>query len=274
MFPFLHHRRPHMVKRGLSPGTSPVSAAGWFGVHKVYWEPSLRWLSGMLDAASVSVYPCVPQGGDLLFTVLFQQFPQHVWPCTVTPPTPKPTESQQTVSGCWHGKPLQDWREEPEVPSAGQAVEQSLSPWGSTHRTRTGQEALQFWTSLVLPVFPLILKIYQLPKNNYFLFKKEKKKMKECGPLFSISVQGTSSIWLRARERIMQSPIRLVCIFFQDDSLSLLATDGLWQPTTLAVMPVYDFICVTLHVTAAFFLLCWQTVLHFSSTRVTEVSLA
>jgi len=32
----------------------------------------------------------------------------------------------------------------------------------------------QFWSSLVLPIFPVILKIYQLPKNNYFLFKKKK----------------------------------------------------------------------------------------------------
>lgn len=152
------------------------------------------------------------------------------------------------------------------VNSAEQTVEQSLSPHSSkwVYTTHIWQVTLQFRSSLVLPIFPVILKIYQLPKNNDFLLKKEKKKMKECGPLFAISVQGTSFIWLNARERIMQSPIRLVCIFFQDDSLSLLATDGLWQLTTLAVMPVYDFICVTLHVTAAFFLFCLQKLFSIS----------
>lgn len=139
------------------------------------------------------------------------------------------------------------------VCSAEQTVEQSLSPCSSKWVIRNPQltsdpSVMEF--SLGVPIFPVILKIYQLLKNNDFLFKN---KIKECGPLFSISGQGTSFIWLNARKRIIQSPIRLVCIFFQDDSLSLLATDGLWQLTTLAVMPVYDFICVTLHVTAAFF---------------------
>lgn len=135
-------------------------------------------------------------------------------------------------------------------------MQQSLSSCRSklVHTSHVWQVTLQFWTSLVLPIFPVILKTQQLPKNNDFLFKEEKKENERMWSFVFYIWSGNKLHWLNARRRIMQSPIRLACIFSQDDRLSLLATDGLWQLTTLTVMPVHDFICVTLHVTAAFFL--------------------
>lgn len=121
------------------------------------------------------------------------------------------------------------------------------------------QDTFDKWlfSSGVLGFFLFFLSFWKYSncqKIMIFFLKKKKKENERMWPFVFYICSGNKLHWLNARKRIMQSPIRLVCIFFQDDSLSLLATDGLWQLTTLAVMPVHDFICVTLHVTAAFFL--------------------
>lgn len=211
------------------------------------------------------------QGMGLLFSTLFQQFPHCVWHCENNSSHPPKTEKAHKQCQIAYIATPKLFKSKV-CESILQSKQQSNSslPIAANEYTQPTFDKWLFssgflWFLLFFLSFWKYINCQKKKTNKKkIFFLKKKKNMKECSPLFSISVQGTSFIWLNARERIIQSPIRLVCIFFQDDSLSLLATDGLWQLTTFAVMPVYDFICVTLHVTAAFFLFCLQKLLSVS----------
>lgn len=118
------------------------------------------------------------QGMDLLVRILLQQLPHNVWPCKNNSPHPQTQRKHVSrVSNCLHSKPL-NYPNQKTVSLSCRANSGaiSLSPQQRLYATPIWQVTLQFWSSLVLPIFPVILKIYQLPKNNDFLLKKRRKR--------------------------------------------------------------------------------------------------